>query len=183
MKKSLLVLLIAFSATLAFAQENVFNQKNNNSSEETEVFNRKGKILIETGYNLFGGLPIGGGTGFTVISDGDDRFSGLGFNGGYFISQNFALKLNYSNLTNFGSGVSTIGIGAKYYIAGKVPIDFSIGSFGEGGGNGSSSSYFTASVGYGIRLADNINLEPSLGLFGNSDDAISTFNLNFSMFL
>ncbi len=178
MKKSLLVLLVAFTATLVSAQRGA--NRNNDVDETTETFLRKGRILIETGYNLVGGLPIGGGSGLTTISDGENSFSGIGFNGGYFVSQNFALKLNYSNLGDGGNSISSFGIGAKYYIAGKVPIDFSLGTFS---GGGDSEGYGTLAIGYGVKLAENINLEPSLGFFGNSDDAITTFSLNFAMFL
>lgn len=179
MKKTLLVLLVAFSATLVSAQRG--NEKNNNTDDNKESFQRKGKILIETGYNLVGGLPVGGSTGLTSISDGDNSFSGLGINGGYFLSQNFALKLNYTNLGGDGfTSVSALGIGGKYYIAGKVPIELSLGTFS---GGSDSEGYGTLSIGYGIRLADNINLEPALGIFSNDNDSITTFSLNFAMFL
>lgn len=182
MKKTLLVLLVAFSATMVSAQRG--NQRgngnNNNSNENTESFVRKGRILIETGFNLVGGLPIGGSTGLTSISDGDTSFSGIGFTGGYFVSQNFALKLNYSNLGDGNNSISSIGVGAKYYIAGKVPIDFGLGTFSGGGGD---QGYGTLTVGYGIRVAENINIEPALGVFANDDDGITTFSLNFAMFL
>ena len=182
MKKSIFVLLFAFSATILCAQKKDRSNKIFKEKEEVEMetFNRKGRILIETGYNLFGGLPIGGATGLSSISEGEDTFSGLGFNGGYFISQNFALKLNYSNLGDGGTSITSLAIGAKYYIIGQVPIDVSLGRFGTGGNN---TSFGTFTVGYGIGLADNINLEPSIGFFGNEDDAITTFNVNFSMFL
>jgi len=143
------------------------------------TFNRKGRVLVETGYNLVGGLPIGGGTGFVSVSDENNNLSGIGFNGGYLISQNFALKLSYSSLSDGNSTISSIGVGGKYYIKGKVPIDFNLGNLSSGG-NGAGFGSF--SVGYGFRLADNINLEPSLGYFGDSDDGLGTFNLNFSMF-
>ena len=94
MKKLLVILLVVFTVNLISAQND--NQSNNNSDQET--FNRKGRVLIETGYNLIGGIPIGDGTGLTSIGDKDESFSGFGFNGGYFLSQNFALKLSYTNL-------------------------------------------------------------------------------------
>lgn len=181
MKKSLVILLIAFTATLISAQSD--NQSNNHSDKGTETFNRKGRVLIETGYNLIGGIPIGGGTGLTNIADEDDSFSGLGFNGGYFFSQNFALKLSYTNLGDRGNSISSLAIGAKYYIAGKVPIEFSLGALKAGNGDSESVGYSTLSVGYGFRLADNINLEPAIGVFAGEDDGIGTFTLNFSMFL
>ena len=176
MKKSLVILLIAFTATLVSAQSD--SQSNNNSEQET--FNRKGRVLIETGYNLIGGIPIGGGTGLTNISDEDDSFSGLGFNGGYFLSQNFALKLSYTNLGDRGNSISSLAIGAKYYIAGKVPVEFNLGALTA---DSESVGYSTLSVGYGFSLAENINLEPALGVFAGEDDGIGTFTLNFSMFL
>ncbi|MDA9873738.1 hypothetical protein N9C25_05885 [Saprospiraceae bacterium] len=179
MKKSLVIFLVAFTATLISAQND--NQSNNNSDQET--FNRKGRVLIETGYNLIGGIPIGGGTGLTNIAEKDDSFSGFGFNGGYFLSQSFAIKLSYTNLGDRDSSISSLAIGAKYYIVGKVPIEFSLGALTAGNGDSESIGYSTISVGYGIRLADNINLEPTLGIFAGDEDGIGTFTLNFSMFL
>ena len=179
MKKSLVILLVTFTATLISAQNG--NQSSNNSDQET--FNRKGRVLIETGYNLIGGIPIGGSTGLTNIADKDDSFSGFGFNGGYFLSQSFAIKLSYTNLGDRDSSISSLAIGAKYYIVGKVPIEFSLGALTAGNGDSESIGYSTISVGYGIRLADNINLEPTLGIFAGDEDGIGTFTLNFSMFL
>ena len=76
-----------------------------------------------------------------------------------------------------------MAIGAKYYIVGKVPIEFSLGALTEGNDDSENIEYSTISVGYGIRLADNINLEPTLGIFAGDEDGIGTFTLNFSMFL
>ena len=179
MKKLLVILLIVFTANLISAQND--NQSNNNSNQET--FNRKGRVLIETGYNLIGGIPIGGGTGLTSIGDKDESFSGFGFNGGYFLSQNFAIKLSCTNLGDRDDRISSLALGAKYYIVGKVPIEFSLGALTTGNGDSESIEYSTISVGYGIRLADNINLEPSLGIFAGDEDGSGTFTLNFSMFL
>ena len=175
MKISLLVLLIAFTATLVSAQWNSSNER----GDEKVIFDRKGKILVETGYNLFGGLPIGGGTGFTLITDSGESISSLGFNGGYFISQNFALKFGYSNLSGGGSSISSYLIGGKLY-AGKVPIDLTLGTFTDGN-NGSFVG--NLSVGYAIELASNIMLEPSLGVFGTDNDGLFSFKVNFAMFL
>ena len=76
MKKLLVILLVILRANLISAQND--NQSNNNSDQET--FNRKGRVLIETGYNLIGGIPIGGGTGLTSIGDKGESLSGFGFN-------------------------------------------------------------------------------------------------------
>lgn len=179
MKKLLVILLVILRANLISAQND--NQSNNNSDQET--FNRKGRVLIETGYNLIGGIPIGGGTGLTSIGDKGESLSGFGFNGGYFLSQNFAIKLGYTNLEDRDDRISSLALGAKYYIVGKVPIEFSLGALTTGNGDSESIEYSTISVGYGIRLADNINLEPTLGIFAGDEDGSGTFTLNFSMFL
>lgn len=182
MKKSIFVLLLAFTATLLSAQRESSNETVEINVNET--FDRKGKILVETGYNLIGGLPIGGGTGFTTLTDGDNTINGFGFNGGYFVSQNFALKFSYSTFGTDGSSISSYGVGTKYYIAGKVPIDFGLGIFSAGSGNNSGSdAYGSLTVGYGLSLANNINLEPALGLFADGDTMNVIFNLNFAMFL
>lgn len=170
---------MAFSASIVFAQSN----NEGNSNYYSQRFVRKGRVLVESGYNLIGGLPIGAGTGIISISDGDNSVTGIGFNGGYFISQNFALKLSLTNLGDSDVSLSSFGIGAKYLVAGKVPIDFIIGSVTVDGGNNGDITFTTLSIGYGIRLADNINLEPSIGVYGTDDDNTGLFSMNFSMFL
>ncbi len=68
-------------------------------AQEATPFTKKGKFLIETGYNIIGGLTSG--TGISILSGlgGDGSITSLGFDGGTFLSENFALKLKFSLLS------------------------------------------------------------------------------------
>lgn len=180
MRIVLLVFTLLFAVNCVFAQKERSNKIFQGDEENLETFIRKGRILIESGYNLFGGLPIGGGTGLLSLSDDDNSISGVGLNGGYFVTEDLALKLNFSNLGGEGSDLTSIGLGAKYYIIGKIPIEIGLGQI-ESDGQEINFSTFTA--GYGISLADNINLEPSIGVFRNDGFSLRIINLNFAMFL
>ncbi len=147
------------------------------AQESSEIFNRKGRLLVETGYNLIAGFSSG--SGLTVILDDDaNTITSLGFDGGYFVSQNFALKAKLSLLASGGS-LSNFSIGGKYYIGGSVPLELGAGLLS--GGN-TSQFLGNVSIGYAINIADNIALEPNLGAL-ISDGSLLEFGLTFAMFL
>jgi len=179
MKKSIFILVFAFCATLMSAQISRTTTTTTTQDTDDETFVRKGRVMVETGYNLFGGLPFGGGTGFTLLTDGESTISSLGFSGGYFVSENFALKFGYSNLSGDFLSLSGYQLGGKYY-AGKVPLDFTAGILT---GDGQTDFIGNISGGYAIELANNIMLEPSLGLVLTEYEANIAFKVNFAMFL
>ena len=145
---------------------------------------RKGKILLETGYSLSGVL-IGGGSGFSLIVDDGATLTSLGFDGGYFFSDDLAVRgrLNLLSAGSDGESATLTGLGAglKYYLAGKFPVSADAGII-TGGGGGTIFTY-NANAGFAIRLADNIALEPSIGLANVDGDGALRFALNFAMFL
>jgi len=103
---------------------------------------------------------------FSTLSAQDDDVE--------FIRKGRALiETGYRSLTN-------IGAGGKYYIAGKVPIEFGAGTLSAGG---SSEFLGNVSVGYAIPLAKNIALEPSLGVLVADGGTLTKLAINFSMFL
>ena len=148
------------------------------AQDDSDNFNRKGKILVETGYNLIAGFSSGTGLSLLVDDDGE-TFTSLGFDGGYFVSENFALKMKLSLLSSFGS-LTNFSVGGKYYAGGRVPIELGAGFLSSGG---NSEFLANLSVGYAINLADNIALEPNIGGFTSGDGALLEFGLTFSMFL
>lgn len=147
------------------------------SSQDDTEFSRKGRMLIETGYSLFAGFS--GGTGLTVFSN-DGSITSLGFDGGYMLSHNFALKFKLGLLNVSGGNLTNIGVGGKYYFGGKVPLDIGLSTLSSGG---NSSFLGNITLGYAIPVAENINLEPSIGALLGEDDGFLRFGLNFSMFL
>lgn len=161
-----ILLIMTVLATHSFAQE------------EFEPFSRKGKILLETGYNLIAGL--GSGSGLTITYDPDgETLTSLGFNGGFFVSNNLAIKGRLSLLSTSGGSLTRVSVGPKYYIAGRVPIEIGAGILSGGG----ASEFLTnASVGIAIPIANNILLEPNVGLLV-ADTGLFEFGLTFAMIL
>lgn len=147
--------------------------------QESQPFSRKGKLLLETGYNLIAGLGSGSGLTITYDPTGDATLTSLGFNGGYFMSNNLAIKGRFSLLSTGGGSLTRISVGPKYYIASRVPIEIGAGILS---GNGASEFLVNASVGVAIPLADNILLEPNLGILG-ADTALFELGLTFAMIL
>lgn len=146
------------------------------SAQSDADFVRKGRILVETGYNIVAGFE--GGTGSSILFQDESTITSLGFNGGYFISEDFALKFGLG-IISFGGSLTNFSVGGKYYIAGKAPVEVGAG-FITGGGD--SQFLGSISIGYGIPLAKNINLEPKIGVLVG-DGAIGQFGINFALFL
>ena len=146
-------------------------------SQEEPVFQKKGKILVETGYGLLGGYSSG--TGLNFLAD-SETLTSIGANIGAFVTENLALKLNLGILSGDGPSITNITGGAKYYLGGRVPIELKAGfiDFGE-----ESSEIASLTVGYAAKLADNIYLEPIAGLSATNDTGSIVFSVNFALIL
>ena len=173
MKNVLLYTLLLFSTLSLSAQYSA-----NTNQTEDNSFVRKGRFMVETGYNLVGGF--GTGTGLSILTDGNDTLTSLGFDGGYFLTDNFALSFKLGLISGEGLSLTNIGIGGKYYIARRVPVALDLTTL-----NNSEDSSFLGnlSIGYAIPLADNINLEPNLGILAGPGDPVLQFGARFAMFL
>ena len=148
-------------------------------SSDDEGFQRKGRFLVETGYNIVGGYNSS--TGANVLLDFDGgSVSALGADVGKMLTENLALKFKLGILSGGGLSLTNIAGGIKYYAGGKVPIELTAGILDLGPG----ASNFNANLklGYAANLADNITLEPSIGLVVIDEAAIS-FGMSFGMFL
>ena len=165
MKKFLLLPLCFFLTMACYAQDD-------------NPFVRKNRILVETGYNLVAGFSSG--TGLSILIDEDSNtITSLGFDGGYFVSEDFALKFRLGLLSSNGS-LTNFGVGGKYYIGGNVPIELVLGALS---GGGDSEFLGNLSLGYAINVADNIALEPNIGLMTTGNGSIFEFGFTFAMFL
>ncbi len=169
MKKTIQVIIIGL--TLGFISTAISAQSD---------FIRKGRVLIETGSSITNSLS-NEGSGASVLFDGGTSVLELGVEGGYFIGENFALKTRLGILSAGGVSLTSFAGGVKYYIARVVPVELTLGSFSAEGIIGPLVT--NASIGYGIRLADNINLEPSIGVLVIDAGASARIGLNFAMFL
>lgn len=179
MKKFLFLCIFSLTSICLYAQ---FADETTSNTEEIDfVFQKKGRILLETGFNILGG-PVLAGTGATSFSNNNQTISSLGLDGGYLVTENLALKLNLSIIDiDQGDNINTIGVGAKYYIVGRVPIELGVARISLG--NDQTQDFTRFSIGYGIKLADNIYLEPSVGAISVEDESIGTFRWSFVMFL
>lgn len=142
-------------------------------------FDRSGKILVETGFDIID-LLGGSGSGFSLaFNDGETVFN-ASIDGGYFLTKDFAIKGQLWILSGGNSTFVTVGAGGKYYIKGVIPVEL-MGSLLTG--EGFSEFLGRAKVGYAIRLAPNINLEPTIGGLVFDSDFVTIFGASFSMFL
>ena len=157
----------------------------NYSSAQTsddEGFTRKGRFLVETGYNIVGGYSSSTGSNIRLGLDGDNgTITALGTDIGKMLTNNLALKFRLGLLSADGLSITNIAAGVKYYAGGNVPIELTAGII-DGGFN---STRFNANLkfGYAVNLADNITLEPSIGAILIYDESALNFGVAFAMFL
>jgi len=153
------------------------------AQDTSDSFQRKGRILVETGYSLTTTF-LGGSTGASVLLVDGESVTTLGINGGYFISEDFAIK-GRVGLINSGESIFSFSVGAKYYINGNIPVELNGGLFSLPDFFSGRESIFQANgiIGYGIKLAPNINLEPSFGILLIDGEANTQFGVTFAMFL
>jgi len=149
-------------------------------AQEDEPFNRDGRWLVETGYNIVSGLT-GGGTGVNYLVDTDgESLTSIGAEIGKFTSQNFAIKVKFGLLSSGGFDITSFGIGGKLYMGGNVPLDFGVGLLD---GPGDTQIQANLGIGYAMNLAPNITLEPSFGGLIVDEELLINFKIGFAMFL
>ena len=152
----------------------------NSSSESSDVFVRKGRVLLEMGLSTAG---LFGGSGISIFRpDGGETLTNISLEGGYFISNDFAVKGRLGILDDgsvFGGSINTYGIGGKYYVIGNIPIEADVLFFTFDDNN---QVLYNLSAGYAINLAQNIALEPSINYIFGEGSAIE-FSLGISLFL
>jgi hypothetical protein len=151
----------------------------NTLAQTNDVFQKKGKILIETGYNAIGGF--GTGSGLSYFTDENSNLTSIGLELGKFISENFAIKFKGGILNLGQSGnLSTFAVGGKYYIGREWPVELGVGVLNSG-------DEFTLrgdfSFGYAAKLAPNIYLEPAVSFLVADGGVLYGFRVNFAMML
>lgn len=162
MKNVLLVFALLFCTGSIFAQD---------------AFQRKGRMLVETGYNLVAGFSSG--TGLSVIVQEGETATSLGIDAGYFVTEDLAVKGQVGVLGVDGGTIVNLGAGLKYYIIGSIPVELTGGVL-----TGSGFNQFLGNVnaGYAIKLAPNIALEPNVGLI-LQEGSLFEAGIRFAMFL
>lgn len=146
-----------------------------NSSDLPPHLNRDGKFMIESGYNVLSFITTDSGLG--VIFGGGTGVVSLGGDMGYFLSNNFALKGKLGLVFADGSALITAAAGGKYYLAKRIPVEATVGVLASDGGVFQGA----LSAGYSARLADNILLEPAIGVNVIGEGTFGLGRVNFVM--
>jgi|SRR5690606_7340568 len=118
----------------------------------------EGSWLVEANTNF--GRAHTSHTGFSLDTSDDNTVWNVGFEGGYFIIDDLALKagLGYGD-SDISDGRFSYKVGAKYYIESQFPVQVDL--------NGSSGDNFSPLFvglqgGYAWFVADNVALEPGV---------------------
>lgn len=127
----------------------------------------KGKWLIEanTGFSAGAGeigfLQHTANTGFGLMSIDGTTIWSIGTEGGYFITNDLAVKAGLGYTDYDGTSIISYKIGAKYYIMSKIPVQIDV--------NGSSIKdadenplWLGLQGGYAIFLGQNVSIEPGI---------------------
>jgi hypothetical protein len=126
----------------------------------------KGNWVIEANT----GAATTGNTMFSLASSNGTTTWSLGFDGGYFISDNFAIKggLGYADL-GLLDGLN-YKIGAEYYLNGTFPVsvDFTGSSMTE-------MNWLGLQAGYAWFLSDHVSVKPALRYNLGLDDQDGLF--------
>lgn len=140
-------------------------------------FVRKGKLIIETNYSFLSTI-IGGSSGFGFATGNGSSLMNIGVDFGKFIGNNSALKGSFSVLSSGEGSLMTFSLGFKGYIGGGFIVNPSGGIITDGDGVG---ILLGLHLGFAIKLADNIYLEPACGARGDGDGILFEIRTPFMM--
>ncbi len=148
--KKIILMTIAF---LGFGFANAQDKKVESNGGQTS----EGKWLIEANT----GSWATGNTSFSLLSvDGSDTAWSVGFEGGYFVIDDLALKvgLGYSD---DGAGYTPFNykVGVKYYIASQFPVGIDLTGVSSDGDN---SIWVGFQAGYAWFVSDTVSIEPAI---------------------
>jgi len=156
-------------------------------SAQTEQL-QEGNFVIDvnTAFGSFGGI-VNNGTGFRLTTSDDFTIWNIGGEAGYFVDENLAIKLGAGFGEFDNSGIFSYKIGAKYYVAEKIPLqlDFSGELSDEVYGN-ENPFYIGLQGGLALFLGDMVSVEPTLRYgFATNESFENVFQLliGFSIFL
>ncbi|HLV63266.1 hypothetical protein [Galbibacter sp.] len=118
----------------------------------------EGSWLVEANTNFGRGHTAH--TGFSLNTSDNNTIWNIGFEGGYFIMDDLALKvgLGYGDSDN-ADGRFSYKAGAKYYIESQFPVQI---DFNGSSGDNFSPLFVGLQGGYAWFVADNISLEPGV---------------------
>jgi hypothetical protein len=147
-----------------------------------------GKWLIEANTGFGGGEGLFGHsahTGFGLTSIDGETIWSIGFEGGYFVMDNLAVKAGLGYTDFDGISIFSYKLGAKYYISGIIPVQLDItgASYDDVDEN---PLWLGLQGGYAIFIGDNVSVEPGLryNLSLNedfTDEGIFEFRIGFAL--
>ncbi|MEO2060715.1 MAG: hypothetical protein ABGW76_11625 [Mesonia sp.] len=151
------------------------------NAQEESGQTSKGKWLVEANTNF--GAAHAANTGISFYSVNGNTSYSVGFEGGYFVMDNLAIKagLGYQGSDSDAPGSSSFSykVGGKYYILGNIPVqlDYSGASIKDYDEN---PSYLGFQAGYALFLGEKVSVEPGLryNMSMNDDFYESVFQIN-----
>lgn len=177
---------------IIFAVFAVFAFAIGNAQDDDSGATSSGSFLIEANT---GNAMVGSTSFMFASSDGSTSYN-FGFDGGYFVMDDFAIKLGLGfGGVDFDGGGSASSfsyrLGAKYYVAGQFPFTLDLtGATGDAVENATGDTPFWLGLGGGYAwfIADNVAVEPGLryNISLNedfTDEGIFQFNIGFTIFV
>ncbi|SHH49543.1 hypothetical protein [Winogradskyella jejuensis] len=170
---------------LLFAALAVFAFSFSNAQDEGGSATSQGTWLIEANT----GNAMVGSTAFTFTSQDGESVYNLGLDGGYFISDDLAVRvgLGFGGDSAADTNIFSYRLGAKYYLGGEFPIgvDLTGASIKDAQEN---PLWLGLQGGYAWFITDHIAIEPGLryNLSLNedfTDEGVFQFNIGFTLFL
>lgn len=178
MKKIILTMAAVFAVSFANAQD-----KKDGASGQTS----KGKWLVEANT----GNAMLGTTGFYFASQDGESSYNVGFDGGYFIMDDLAIKagLGYGGESTTSTSAFSYRLGAKYYVKSMIPVTLDLtGASGDAVEtiDGETPMWLGIGAGYAWFIGNNVSIEPGLrynhSLNENyTDKAVLQFNIGFAL--
>ncbi|NVJ88649.1 MAG: hypothetical protein HWD82_04335 [Flavobacteriaceae bacterium] len=160
-KNVIFILLLSFS-TITLAQDN------------SDALS-KGSWVIEANT----GAATTGNTSFSLSSSNGNTNWSIGFDGGYFVMDNLAVKAGLGYLDLGGADAFSYKFGAEYFLGGQFPVsvDFT-------GSTGNDLNWLGLQAGYAWFVADNISIKPAFRYNIGLDDQDGLFQglIGFSLF-
>jgi hypothetical protein len=177
MKRALLFMILMVFCFNAYAQD-----------EDTTGPTAQGSWLIEanTGFGSDGFLTRSGSTSFGLITSDGVTIWSVGAEAGYFVMDDFAIKIGLGYSDFDGESIFSYKIGGKYYVIGTIPFEVSLtgASIDDVDEN---PLWLGLQGGYAIFLNDHISIEPGLryNLSLNedfTDEGLFEFRVGFALF-
>lgn len=121
----------------------------------------EGTWLVEVNTGFGSGAAHGASTGFGLSSTDGSTIWSMGFEGGYFVIDDLALKAGLGYTDFDGSSLFSYKFGAKYYINSQIPVqlDLTGASIKDAAEN---PLWVGIQGGYAVFLNEYVSIEPGL---------------------